>query len=293
MDKNRFFINLLVGIAFSIVMLLPSQSQAQEDTDPQTGLPRQMASGECVDLPMVRRVVSAVIVSCDRQDSAEVTMPLNPDAQGNPREKTVRGAYEFRDYQIGEEQMREQAFDTLTQVLDSAGFSIKFSSNPAMITARKENTWVLVQVKGEYYDVTVVRAKEEAWSPVKSAQEISQEMDTHKRVALYGIVFSPDNQIVVEENSKILVEAFAYLKANPSLTIDVESHKMSNNGSPEADLEITTRRAKAVLDWLQAHGISAGRLQAKGFGRNKPVTENDTPLEIFRNDRIELVKTAP
>lgn len=293
MSKNRFSINLIAGIAFSIVILLPSKCWAQEDTDPQTGLPRQIAPGECLDIPVPRKLVSAVIVSCDKQDSAEVTMPLNPDAQGNAREKTVRGAYESREYQIGEEQVRDEAFDTLTQSLDSSGFIIKYSSNPSIITGRKENTWVLVQIKGEYYDVAVVRAKEEPWTPVKNAQEISQEMEAHKRVGIYGVAFSPDNQTVVEQNSRILGEVLAYLKANPSLTVTVESHKASNSGSAEEDLEITKRRAKAVVDCLVAHGIAAERLQAKAFGRNKPIGENDTPLEIFRNDRIELAKTSP
>jgi outer membrane protein OmpA-like peptidoglycan-associated protein len=293
MSKNRFSVYLVAGIAFSIGMLLPSHACAQENMDPETGLPRQLAPGECADLSALRRLVSAVIVSCDKQDYAEVSMPLNPDAQGNPREKTIRGAYEFRSYQIAEQQVQAQAFDTLTQLLDSGGYKIKYSSNPGMITGRKENTWIMVQVKGEYYDVTVVRAKEEPWTPVKSAQEISQEMDARNHVALYGIVFSPDNQFVVEQNSRMLFEALTYLKANPGLTFEVESHKVSSNESAEADLEITKKRAKAVVDWFQAHGVPAGRLQAKGSGRNNPVTENDTPLEIFRNERIELAKIAP
>jgi outer membrane protein OmpA-like peptidoglycan-associated protein len=291
MGANRNSIHLVIGIVFSIVILLPSRSWAQEDMDPQTGLPRQMAPGECADLPVPRRLVSAVIVSCDKQDSAEVTMPVNPDAQGNAREKTIRGAYEFRQYQIGEQQMQGQAFDTLIQSFGPAGFKIKFSSSPATITGRKEDTWILVKISGEYYDVTVVRVKEAPWVPVTSAQEISREMEAHKRVAIYGAVFSPDNQAVVVEYSRILGEVLAYLNANPSLTFSVESHKMSNGGSTEDDLEITKKRAKAVVECMEAHGVAAGRLQPKALGRSKPLTENDTPLEIQRNERIELVQT--
>jgi len=68
---------------------------------------------------------------------------------------------------------------------------------------------------------------------------------------------------------------------------------MSGNGNAQDDQEITRKRAKAVVDWLQAHGIVAGRLHPKALGRNKPITENDTPLEVQRNERIELAKTAP
>jgi outer membrane protein OmpA-like peptidoglycan-associated protein len=293
MGANRFSISFVIGIAFSIALLIPYLCRAQEAMDPQTGLPRQAVPGECADLPVPRRVVSAVIVSCDKQDSAEVTMLVNSGDQGDSREKTVRGAYEFRQYQIGEQQMQEQAFDALSQSFDSAGFKIKFSSSPATITARKEDTWILAKLSGDYYDVTVVRAKETPWAPVRNAQEISQEMEAHKRVAIYGVAFSPDNQAVDVGHSGILGEVLTYLQVNPAVTFDVESHKMTNDGNAEADLEISRKRAKAVVDCLQAHGVAAGRLQPKGLGRTKPITENDTAQEIQRNERIEFVKLSP
>jgi outer membrane protein OmpA-like peptidoglycan-associated protein len=118
-------------------------------------------------------------------------------------------------------------------------------------------------------------------------------METHSRVAIYGIEFSPDNQTVVEEHSKILGEILKYLKGNPGLTVDVESHTMSKNGNAEDDQGITRKRAQAVISWLEAHGIPAARLRPLALGRNRPLTENDTPMEIQRNDRIELVKAAP
>jgi len=175
-----------------------------------------------------------------------------------------------------------------------AGFIVKYSANPSIITARKGDTWIRINVGGEFYDVSVVRVKEEPWTPpFKGAQEISREMDTNVRVAIYGIEFSPDNQAVLAENSKILGEVLTYLKMNPGLTIEVESHKMSNNGNARDDQEITRKRAKAVIDWLVAHGIALACLQPKALGHNKPITENDTPLEVQRNERIELAKTAP
>jgi outer membrane protein OmpA-like peptidoglycan-associated protein len=50
-----------------------------------------------------------------------------------------------------------------------------------------------------------------------------------------------------------------YLEDNPNLAIIVESHIFSIKGNAEADLEITRKRANAVVDWLVAHGIAAGR----------------------------------
>jgi outer membrane protein OmpA-like peptidoglycan-associated protein len=282
----------LAGIAFAGAILLPTLCLAQENLDPETGEPKADTAG-CADLSVLPKLPASVIVSCDKGSSIEVTLPLKPDAQGYGREKSVRGDYEFREYQILDPNQQEQAFDTLTRLLGIAGFTVKFSSSPSTITGRNQDTWILVRVSGEYYDVSVVRSTEDPWTPVKDAQEISREMEVHKRVAIYGIEFSPNNQAVVEENSRILGEVLAYLKGNPGFTIDVESHKMSNNGNAEDDQEIARKRAKAVVDWLEAHGIAVGRLHPKALGRNKPITENDTPVEVQKNERIELARTAP
>ena len=68
---------------------------------------------------------------------------------------------------------------------------------------------------------------------------------------------------------------------------------MSTIGTAETDQEITRKRAQAVVDWLQERGIAAGHVVPKALGRTKPVTDNDTPLEVQKNERIELVKITP
>jgi outer membrane protein OmpA-like peptidoglycan-associated protein len=287
MAAHRHSYALVLGIALSCSIHLPAPCLAQESQ------PNVDATG-CPDLGVFPKLVTSVVVSCHKGDSVEVTMPLKPDAQGFARERSVRGDYEFREYQIPQVDQQERAFENLMRLASMAGFIVKYSANPSTITARKGDTWIRINVSGEYYDVSVVRVKEEPWTPpFKNAEEISREMDTNGRVAIYGIEFSPDNQAVLGENSKILAEVLTYFKTNPGLTIDVESHKMTNNGNAESDQEITRKRAKAVSDWLVAHGIAGLRLQPRALGRNGPLTENDTPLEVQRNERIELAKTAP
>jgi outer membrane protein OmpA-like peptidoglycan-associated protein len=219
-------------------------------------------------------------------------MPLKPDAQGYSREKSVRGEYEFREYQIAQIYQQEQAVQSLMQLAPMAGFIVKYTDNASTITARKGDTWVRINVNGDYYDVRVVRGTEEPWTPVKSAEEISEEMQAHHHVPIYGIQFAPENQAIQEKGSDILNEILRYLKQNPSLPVVIESHKWSTKGTSEDDLEITMERANGVAAWLVGHGINAGRLQSKPFGRTRPLTENDTAMEIQRNERIELTRPA-
>ena len=283
MATHRLSLALALGIALTSSIHLPAPCLAQQSD------PNADATG-CPNLTTFPKLAGSVVVSCRTGDSVEVTMPLKPDARGFAREKLVRGIYEFREYQITQDAQQEQAFENLMQLVPIAGFVVKYSQSPSTITARNGDTWVLISVSGDYYDLSVVRVKEEPWIAVKDAEGISREMQTHSRVAIYGIEFSPDNQTINEKDSKILIELLKYLKENPSVAVIVESHKFSIKGNAEDDLEITRKRSNAVFDWLVAQGITAGRLQSKALGRTKPLTENDTPTEIQRNERIVLAK---
>jgi outer membrane protein OmpA-like peptidoglycan-associated protein len=244
----------------------------------------------CKDMPMVPRLVTSVLMSCESTASVGVAMPLQPDAQGVAREKTVRGPYEYREYRITRVDQQDRAFEGLLNLLPMAGFSVKYSESPSTITARKGDAWLLVRISGESYNVSLVRMQEDAWTPVISAEEISREMQAHHRVSIYGIEFTSDDLAIKDHNAKILGELLKYLKADPVSSVVVESHKYTKTGGPQADMEITSRRALALVAWLQGNGIPAARLHAQGLGRSEPLTENDTPLEVQQNERIEVVK---
>lgn len=284
---------VVAGVLFASAPLVPAECLAQENSGPQ--LPQPAVDREdCTDIKGLPRLAASVIVSCDSGDSIEVILPLKPDAQGVAQEKSVRGHYEFREYRIPPLYREDQAFQSLMQLFRNVQLTIKYSDNPSTIAARNQDTWFLVTVGGDYYDVKAVRALATPWTPAQNAQEISREMEIHSRVAVYGIEFSPNNETVVEDRSRILNEVLAYLNGNPRLAIDVESHLMSRNGTVESDQESTRKRAQAVVAWLEAHSVAAERLRPKAFGRSKPITEeNDTPVEVQRNERIELAKTAP
>jgi outer membrane protein OmpA-like peptidoglycan-associated protein len=58
--------------------------------------------------------------------------------------------------------------------------------------------------------------------------------------------------------------------------------------SPLADIELSRRRAQAVVDFLAAQGIARGRLQALGAGDERPLVAQATEEARFRNRRIEF-----
>lgn len=293
MKKRRIQRSLSFAVALACVCLLTGPAVCLAQQTDSNGYPTddsRDASG-CPPLTILWPLPGATAATCQRGDSVEVTLPLKPDAQGSAREKRVRGAYEFREYQIDKSQ-QDYAFENMMRELPMAGFKIKYSSKPSTITARKEDIWALINVSGEFYNVSLVKEPPEVWEFAKTAADISREMQAHNRVNIYGIQFSQEDQSILEKESQILFEILNYLKQNPDLSVVIESDKWSTDGPSETDSEITRERANAVMDWLISHGVARSRVQPRPAGRNNPITENESPGEIQRNERIVLKKAA-
>lgn len=289
MTLHTFRIGLALGIALVFVLQLGTACSAQQP-DP-NGLPynaNEEPSG-CPRFSVLPPLNKAVLESCDKEGSVEVTLPLPPDAKGFAREKRVRGVYEFREYRIPESE-QDHAFDNLMNQLPMAGFIIKYSINPSSITARNADTWLLINVSGDSYNVTAIHQPPEVWTFARTEEEIAHEMQARDHVDFYGIEFLPEDQSIVERRPSILFEMLKYLEKNPDVHVVIESHKMSMEVGPKADAEITRQRANAVVDWLIGHGVARERLQSKACGRSNPLTENESPSEVQRNERIVLAK---
>lgn len=77
------------------------------------------------------------------------------------------------------------------------------------------------------------------------------------------------------------------LAARPGLRLVVECHS-DNRGRDEANLQLTQRRAEAVVARLVRAGVEASRLEARGWGPAKPIDTNSTEQGRARNRRCEL-----
>jgi outer membrane protein OmpA-like peptidoglycan-associated protein len=289
MGRQHLQFRLVLGLAFCCIAQLP-KAHGQQNPYDQSNQPAEDVPGCSPQIAGLSPLPMSVVTSCQKSDSVELTLPLKPDANGQAQEKRVRGGYEFREYSISELE-REHAFDNLIRLIPMAGFVVKYSSKPSTITARNGDTWMLVSVGDESYNVSVVVAAEESWTPVKTAEEISREMKARGRVDIYGIEFSPKDQSIGQAD--ILSEILKYLNENPDVSIVIESHKITTSGTPEDDSEITRERANAVMDWLVAHKIQRSRVQPRPCGRNNPIADNESPTGAQRNERIVLVKINP
>ncbi len=87
----------------------------------------------------------------------------------------------------------------------------------------------------------------------------------------------------------ILDEIVAALKARPALKVLVEGHTDST-GARAFNMDLSNRRAKAVVDYLEDKGISRSRISSKGFGPDRPIADNATKLGRSKNRRVQFTK---
>ena len=82
--------------------------------------------------------------------------------------------------------------------------------------------------------------------------------------------------VILPESTRLLTEIADVLIKNPRIKrVEVQGHT-DNTGTPEHNKQLSDDRAASVRTWLVAHGVSADRLVAKGYGQTKPLVPNVT-----------------
>lgn len=87
----------------------------------------------------------------------------------------------------------------------------------------------------------------------------------------------------------ILDEIAAALGADPTLKVLVEGHSDST-GARAFNMDLSQRRAQAVVDYLVSKGVSPHRLSAKGYGPDHPIADNSTRLGRSKNRRVQFTR---
>jgi OOP family OmpA-OmpF porin len=108
-----------------------------------------------------------------------------------------------------------------------------------------------------------------------------------QRIVLRGVNFDFDRAEIRPDAAVILDEAASILNENPGVRIEVAGHTDAT-GTDEYNQGLSERRAQSVVDYLAGKGVSAGRLDAAGYGESKPVADNGTRDGRAQNRRVEL-----
>ncbi len=102
-----------------------------------------------------------------------------------------------------------------------------------------------------------------------------------------GIFFETDSDKIRSKSKPTLDKAIAVLEKFPEVRVEVVGHT-DDRGTREHNLDLSKRRAQAVVDYLVAGGIDAGRFRSRGAGPDDPRVPNDSAANRALNRRTEF-----
>jgi OOP family OmpA-OmpF porin len=138
--------------------------------------------------------------------------------------------------------------------------------------------------------VVVAPEKMEERMAFVNAGEMARSLGDSGRVALYGIHFDTDSDVLRADSGPTLQEIAKLLASESALRLSVVGHTDSQ-GSAAHNLDLSRRRAESVVRELTTKlGVSRDRLDAFGAGYYAPVASNDSDEGRAQNRRVELVK---
>ena len=142
----------------------------------------------------------------------------------------------------------------------------------------------------EHLDLCPDRAETpNGWEDDDGCPDARRVVITGERIEILDAVYFEVNKATILPVSFPILDAVAdTMFAHPDIAkVEVQGHTDSD-ASEEFNLDLSQRRAQAVLDYLVAQGVEPGRMTAMGYGEGKPIDTNETPEGKAKNRRVEF-----
>ncbi len=117
---------------------------------------------------------------------------------------------------------------------------------------------------------------------VVAAREVKLRKQVH--FAHDSAQIEPDSEALLEEIADVMKKRTDIQK------LEIQGHT-DNTGSPVYNQRLSQQRADAVREALVKLGVDSSRLDAKGYGQEKPLVPNVSAANRARNRRVQLMIT--
>ncbi|BBB68185.1 hypothetical protein UNDYM_3932 [Undibacterium sp. YM2] len=220
--------------------------------------------------------------------------PLDVAEPGKSQEAQLVGqAVEIRNYQGPTTLSKLQFIGEYREALIKAGWTVIF---PASAAAARDYGMLVAHYTQDGRDIWARINYEFTASLSISTTDVGKAdlasaFAKDCRVPLYGVFFDFNKATLKPESDSVLGKVAALLKTDASIKAEVEGHT-DNVGGDDYNLKLSDARAASVRNWLVQHGIDATRLTSKGYGKSRPVADNNTDAGRARNRRVELAKLS-
>lgn len=293
MAGRRMFSTVAVVIALAAI----ARGQAPPPK-PAPAFPLPAATPESVadtqDFPFLPALPGARLLATKRVHEPLELRPATADS-----EAVLAGAsYVQKTYEPSPALTPIVFISTLRESLFAAGWKLVDSTRLDEIATQPET----INVAAHYVSngrILYARITQEPDGPYQvnvadiGAEDWTAALTKDCRLRPYTIQFDLDRATFRPEALPSLEKLAETLKARNAPAVEVQGH--SDNIGPAGDATrqlLSDARAKAVAAWLVDHGVPKARLTAKGYGKTKPISENDSDLGRAMNRRIEIVRTG-
>lgn len=111
------------------------------------------------------------------------------------------------------------------------------------------------------------------------------------KVSLKDVFFGANASFLQPKSFAELDKLALYLKKNSDLNIEVGGH--TNGLCDDAFCnELSTKRAKTVVDYLVSKGVDGARLSYRGYGKTQNIADNNSEEGRKKNQRVEIKITG-
>ncbi len=145
------------------------------------------------------------------------------------------------------------------------------------------------QISAEQATIAAAEARrQKALDTLKLFANVVEDKDRGLVISIGGETLFKVNSAKFGPSANQELTALAvYLALDPRPTV-VEGHT-DNSGKPAYNMKLSQDRAKGVMDFLIAQGVSADRITSVGFGETRPIADNKTKKGRALNRRVDVV----
>ena len=117
--------------------------------------------------------------------------------------------------------------------------------------------------------------------------EIKKETTDKINYIAHNILFKPGSDRLTDGSFLALDDLVPLLQGHPNWRLTIEGYT-DNSGTPEKNLQLSSKRAGAVKAYLMSKGVDERQLNSIGYGQEHPIADNHTTAGKMANRRVEL-----
>lgn len=165
------------------------------------------------------------------------------------------------------------------------------------ILKNKQTSESAYRIKSWYEKIRRIAPKEKEALTEQIKQQVEghysknlqvRETDQGISLDLNNILFDVDSDKLRPEAQDTLNKVKDILAQHSNREIRIQGHT-DNTGGKNYNIDLSTRRAKSVLDYLANQGLNTENMSYKGYGETKPVAPNITEEGKAKNRRVEIL----